>query len=555
MRKVTITSRSFNGSSLSENKPQNTEENSENENQELESQQKRTKSKSFIVKRSAHAISDSSFLIPKRKPNSEEKKVVVRAKKKPKSKKEIQEERKMNAKRDFLERRKVPADELIQTRIYDRINMDTSLMDTSPDDLPSRRIEQTKTSHTGTISSRSKHKSLPKDALKEDEQEEKENQRHNHGEMNHERQSFLLKMREEQVKELLDQKGKDREKIFHLEKKINEMKIENNRLKDELETKNKELKQIASISRQSIREQERKDEEMARQMQRDEEFSFRQRRRTMVDFVGAEIDCSLNTIESELNFSDSDEENSSIEEKKKESELKVENTSSSVSSSSSSISSSSPSPSSSSSSRVRRTITNSPFPRPNVSTVNTRSMTSTRLLGPLPTTSQADIQASSWEHTGSAHIGSLIILPLRTNSGPRASRLDTENKNRPQNPNPNNRGDEVEHDFHLGMTSFLRALLQESHGASESTINRLPTSRFRKTDKKTTSQSVKGVKQEKPSGSEAGETPMCSICLEEFKEDDEIRTLRCFHIFHKIEIDRWLRGNPTCPNCKTPVNA
>merc|ERR1719203_2422106 len=47
----------------------------------------------------------------------------------------------------------------------------------------------------------------------------------------------------------------------------------------------------------------------------------------------------------------------------------------------------------------------------------------------------------------------------------------------------------------------------------------------------------------------------CSICLEEFKDGDQIRRLPCFHIFHKHEIDRWLKtGNDKCPICRVPID-
>merc|ERR1719495_761489 len=47
----------------------------------------------------------------------------------------------------------------------------------------------------------------------------------------------------------------------------------------------------------------------------------------------------------------------------------------------------------------------------------------------------------------------------------------------------------------------------------------------------------------------------CSICLEEFKNGDNIRRLPCFHIFHTHEIDRWLKtGNDKCPICRVPID-
>eukprot|EP00762_Andalucia_godoyi_P001408 ANDGO_04933.mRNA.1 NEP1-interacting protein 1 len=47
---------------------------------------------------------------------------------------------------------------------------------------------------------------------------------------------------------------------------------------------------------------------------------------------------------------------------------------------------------------------------------------------------------------------------------------------------------------------------------------------------------------------------MCNICLSEFAPGDEVRTLPCFHFFHKSEIDEWLSRNNSCPLCKRPVD-
>ena len=50
----------------------------------------------------------------------------------------------------------------------------------------------------------------------------------------------------------------------------------------------------------------------------------------------------------------------------------------------------------------------------------------------------------------------------------------------------------------------------------------------------------------------------CMICLEEYDQDDEVRTLPCsrlvithlVHYFHKACIDAWLQKGTTCPMCK-----
>eukprot|EP00554_Chaetoceros_debilis_P006450 CAMPEP_0194077754 /NCGR_PEP_ID=MMETSP0149-20130528/4326_1 /TAXON_ID=122233 /ORGANISM="Chaetoceros debilis, Strain MM31A-1" /LENGTH=507 /DNA_ID=CAMNT_0038758869 /DNA_START=188 /DNA_END=1711 /DNA_ORIENTATION=+ len=42
----------------------------------------------------------------------------------------------------------------------------------------------------------------------------------------------------------------------------------------------------------------------------------------------------------------------------------------------------------------------------------------------------------------------------------------------------------------------------------------------------------------------------CSICLEEYKVGDMVRTIPCFHEFHAQCIDQWLQLKDTCPICK-----
>ena len=47
----------------------------------------------------------------------------------------------------------------------------------------------------------------------------------------------------------------------------------------------------------------------------------------------------------------------------------------------------------------------------------------------------------------------------------------------------------------------------------------------------------------------------CVICMEKYIIDDEVKTLPCFHIFHKDCIDHWLKaGNDYCPICKNKIN-
>lgn len=42
----------------------------------------------------------------------------------------------------------------------------------------------------------------------------------------------------------------------------------------------------------------------------------------------------------------------------------------------------------------------------------------------------------------------------------------------------------------------------------------------------------------------------CTICLEPFKSNNKLYGLSCNHYFHKKCIERWFRGNITCPTCR-----
>ncbi|KAE8671512.1 putative F-box family protein [Hibiscus syriacus] len=46
----------------------------------------------------------------------------------------------------------------------------------------------------------------------------------------------------------------------------------------------------------------------------------------------------------------------------------------------------------------------------------------------------------------------------------------------------------------------------------------------------------------------------CSVCLNEFQEDESPRLLpKCSHGFHLAYIDTWLRSHQNCPLCRAPV--
>jgi hypothetical protein len=66
------------------------------------------------------------------------------------------------------------------------------------------------------------------------------------------------------------------------------------------------------------------------------------------------------------------------------------------------------------------------------------------------------------------------------------------------------------------------------------TINLKP-SEFKEVDKKYTSET-------------------CSICLENFKEDDSVYKLKCDHVYHKTCLDTWFKIKNNCPMCKKNIN-
>ncbi|CAK64232.1 unnamed protein product (macronuclear) [Paramecium tetraurelia] len=46
----------------------------------------------------------------------------------------------------------------------------------------------------------------------------------------------------------------------------------------------------------------------------------------------------------------------------------------------------------------------------------------------------------------------------------------------------------------------------------------------------------------------------CMICLEDYEENQIVRTMPCWHYFHQECIDKWLHKSTLCPICKTEVD-
>ena len=61
----------------------------------------------------------------------------------------------------------------------------------------------------------------------------------------------------------------------------------------------------------------------------------------------------------------------------------------------------------------------------------------------------------------------------------------------------------------------------------------------------------------KASDLENQEAKQCSICFEDYAENDTVVILPCDtrHIFHDSCISEWLKEKDTCPLCKTQITA
>lgn len=69
----------------------------------------------------------------------------------------------------------------------------------------------------------------------------------------------------------------------------------------------------------------------------------------------------------------------------------------------------------------------------------------------------------------------------------------------------------------------------------------------------TPKKSVKTVKYKKASRTRKSTcgNEICTICLEEFQNDEEIKLAQCNHGYHKDCLANWLTVKSNCPMCQT----
>jgi len=110
-------------------------------------------------------------------------------------------------------------------------------------------------------------------------------------------------------------------------------------------------------------------------------------------------------------------------------------------------------------------------------------------------------------------------------------------------------------------------------GLSATQISMLPSSSYKHPGSSPSSPQPKAMNEplddidDKPLGTKAAsdqkQTPRkpddtdnkCLICISEYEEGEQVRTLPCFHRFHSDCIDRWLANSTSCPICKTDCSS
>eukprot|EP00596_Hydrurales_sp_CCMP1899_P005537 CAMPEP_0119038320 /NCGR_PEP_ID=MMETSP1177-20130426/7164_1 /TAXON_ID=2985 /ORGANISM="Ochromonas sp, Strain CCMP1899" /LENGTH=410 /DNA_ID=CAMNT_0007000739 /DNA_START=42 /DNA_END=1271 /DNA_ORIENTATION=- len=85
-------------------------------------------------------------------------------------------------------------------------------------------------------------------------------------------------------------------------------------------------------------------------------------------------------------------------------------------------------------------------------------------------------------------------------------------------------------DYHSLLSQFGNGNQQTP--ASERSIDTIPTSTFRESQKPNSSSDDKYK---------------CFVCIDDFNIGEEISTLPCLHRFHTVCVNRWLRQSNTCP--------
>ncbi|QDZ18963.1 hypothetical protein A3770_02p14810 [Chloropicon primus] len=112
-------------------------------------------------------------------------------------------------------------------------------------------------------------------------------------------------------------------------------------------------------------------------------------------------------------------------------------------------------------------------------------------------------------------------------------------------------------DLQFGQEMSYEELLElqermgyHDRGASEEQIGSLPVRAFK--GESQGSRSSPGGSREGEASASSDQTT-CAICLDDYSDGQEMRTLPCMHSFHSTCVDKWLRNNRSCPVCKKDI--
>ena len=110
---------------------------------------------------------------------------------------------------------------------------------------------------------------------------------------------------------------------------------------------------------------------------------------------------------------------------------------------------------------------------------------------------------------------------------------DNNNNDDNNNNNEDNNNDDNNNESSESIFDSFESQDNNNHGIDEEVLWRLPKSKI-------------------PDVNKLGKR-QCNICLEDYKNGDELTTLPCFHFFHPNCINQWLISKNICPLCKFEI--
>ena len=118
--------------------------------------------------------------------------------------------------------------------------------------------------------------------------------------------------------------------------------------------------------------------------------------------------------------------------------------------------------------------------------------------------------------------------------------------NQLNNINNNSGDDDNDNSFNINFNFFNRENEENNNNnINEEALNSLPVFKI----------DEKFMEISKKDENKKEQFEKCVICMEKYEINDEVKTLPCFHIFHKDCIDHWFKGgNDSCPICKNRIN-